>query len=148
MLLSHKAIELNHLLADMLVKLKSGSIPVLEYGDPEKPGGVFSHLRVYWMMTAGGMQFRICQLTAFGQEGSGMYYPEIADCALQCMLMVDRYHRPNPTVARIRGITPSSLTNLTWFTFVPGTERRYPNPTTPEDIDKMLPSATTIELTL
>lgn len=148
MLLPNKANELNHLLADLLVQLKTGRIPVIEYGDPEQAGGVFSHLRVKYMMTAGGMQFRICQLTAFGQEGSGLYYPEIADTALQCMLMVDRYHRPNPVAARIRGIIPASLTKLTWFTFVPGTERCYPNPTQPEDIDKMLPGATVIELTL
>lgn len=148
MLLSHKALELNRILADLLVQLKNGSVKVIEYGDPAKPGGVFSHLRVYWMMTAGGLQFRICQLTAFGQEGSGMYYPEIADTALQCMLMVDRYHRPNPVAARIRGLTPASMTNLTWFSFEPGTERRLERPTTDADIDEMLRGAEVVTLSL
>lgn len=148
MIFPERVTELDTLLKGLLVQLQAGHISNVEYGEPGAPGGPFSGIRVRYMMTAGGMQFRICQLTALGHECGGLYYPDVEATALQCMLMVDRYHRPAPVALRLRGLTPVNLATLTWFAFESGTERQLPSPTSLSDIDKMLPGATIINLTL
>lgn len=64
----------------------------MEYGHPSEPGGFMSYLRIRWMNTAGGPQFRICELY-HGREGSGDYTPELSEILLKAEQMVHHYHR-------------------------------------------------------
>jgi hypothetical protein len=54
-----------------------------------------SHLRIYYMNTAGGMQFCIKRISSH-VEGSGDYTSDIAVADIKIMDAVLYYHRPTP----------------------------------------------------
>lgn len=106
-------ILMNHkVLRQMLPILKAGGVPLLEYGELDKPGGYYSALRIRFMNTAGGPQFQLRELTSLGQEGSGFYTPDAQELLDQALLRVVKYHAPrNPRF--MRGTVPDL--QLGWF---------------------------------
>lgn len=68
----------------------------LEYGDHnEISGSILSYLRIKYMNTAGGLQYRLCTLY-LGTEGSGFYSPDPDVIIAEAMKQVIHYHRPTP----------------------------------------------------
>lgn len=109
-------LTLNRVLVDLIAKLKSGEIEVIEYGEPSHPGGFMSYLRIRYMMTAGGKQFSLHVLNSLGQQGSGFYSPDPADILVLATQQVIHYHRPTSFQVKDRS-------NLTWFAFTEGHQR-------------------------
>lgn len=102
---------------EALPKLMSGELYALEYGDPSCPGGFLSYLRIRFLPTAGGDQFTI-KLLRNGIEGSGDYYPEprVESMIERVIVLIDRYHKPNPAVARALGASKlAQRTKLSFF---------------------------------
>lgn len=105
----------------------------MEYGIPTEPGGFMSYLRIRWMNTAGGWQFRLCELYN-GREGSGDYTPEISEMLLKAEQMVQHYHRTVQSSVlrqalierRMKARTPDGQPvrdyrkELCWFKTIPG----------------------------
>lgn len=84
-------------LSSLLLELKLNSFGTnpgyfAEYGLPSDPGGPLSYLRVSWIRTHGGEQFRLCELYN-GREGSGQYTPDLSEMLLLAEQMVHYYHR-------------------------------------------------------
>lgn len=109
-------LTLNRTLTDLLAKLKSGEVEVIEYGEPGNPGGFMSYLRIRYMMTAGGRQFSLHMLNSLGQQGSGFYSQDPADILVLAMQQVIHYHRPTRLQVKDRS-------HLSWFAFCEGTQR-------------------------
>ncbi len=109
-------LALNRVLVDLIAKLKSGEVEVIEYGEPGNPGGPMSYLRIRYMMTAGGKQFSLHVLNSLGQQGSGFYSPDPADILVLATQQVIHYHRPTRFPIKDRS-------NLMWFAFIEGDQR-------------------------
>ncbi len=109
-------LALNRVLVDLIAKLKSGEVEVIEYGEPGNPGGPMSYLRIRYMMTAGGKQFSLRVLNSRGQQGSGFYSPDPADILVLATQQVIHYHRPTSFPIKDRS-------NLMWFAFIEGDQR-------------------------
>ena len=141
-------IALNRQLLDLLVKLKTGQIAVVEYGVPGEPGGYWSRVRVRYMPTAGGVQFCVKTLDSRGLESSGFYYHEGADATVAAMGFVRDYHTAQIGLKgrglRKFGNQDAEHPKMEWFVFQEGTERRLPFP----DTDEFLAGIKTITLTL
>lgn len=137
--------ELNNLLLD----LKDGRAEVVEYGDPKiQPGSYFSAIRIRWMLTAGGKQFRICQLSG-GMEGGGMYYYELQDASKAAMNLVRHYHRPTAMQTKLREKMRERHAlpvELKWFAFKEGTQVLPAPRSTEADLQLMFPNAVTFNL--
>lgn len=104
-------------LLSFLEDLQQGKIYAIEYGDPKKPNGMLSGIRIKYIMTAGGEQFRLCQLSR-GMEGSGLYYPDIESALERALIMRERYTRPieNPVMRKLLESRP--MPALSWFTIL------------------------------
>lgn len=132
-------------LAALLPKLQSGELQAIEYGPPNEPNGFMSYLRIKWILTAGGSQFRICELYR-GNEGSGYYTPEISEIQLKAENLVQHYHRTVQSSALRRqlqerlgnGHGPSD--QFDWFPV------ELPAYVPSEQIDPILPGEVVIEL--
>lgn len=109
-------LDLNRMLVDLIVKLKSGEVEVIEYGEPSNPGGIMSYLRIRYMTTAGGKQFSLHVLNSLGQQGSGFYSPDPADILVLATQQVIHYHRQTHFPVKSRS-------NLMWFAFTEGDQR-------------------------
>lgn len=114
-------LTLNRTLTDLLAKLKSGEVEVIEYGEPGNPGGFMSYLRIRYMMTAGGRQFSLHVLNSLGQQGSGFYSPDSTDILALAIQQVVYYHRPTRFPIKSRS-------HLSWFAFCEGAQRVLGHP--------------------
>jgi len=101
-------------LKDLLTKLLSGEIEAIEYGDHNNPRGVMSGIRIKYIPTMGGKQFRICQLSR-GMESGGMYYQEIDDTITQAIKLQTKYteRSSNPIIRKLLDSRPQIP--LSWF---------------------------------
>lgn len=116
MLTLHRQSELLTQLLEQMAIVKANPTLTIEYGDPTKrPGWFLSAIRIRWMQTAGGWQFRICELRS-GTEGSGAYFPTEREAAMYAMQRVVYYHRPLAPALQER-FGRSEITNLSFFTY-------------------------------
>lgn len=109
----HKLEEINEL-TNLLQQLQEGKLEAVEYGEPGNPTGWLSGIRIKFMNTMGGHQFRICQLSR-GMEGGGMYYPDISGAFEQASKLLAQYTKPieNPAIRKLLDSKPRS--ELKWF---------------------------------
>ena len=101
-------------LEEHLSKLKDGNIKSIEYGDPNNPGGYLSGIRITYIPTAGGLQFRISQLFN-GIEGGSIYHPTIDGAARISLTRKNNYIKPNPNPFIRRLLSQRKQTELSWF---------------------------------
>lgn len=104
-----------------LQKLKNGETSAIEFGDPKKPKGYFSHILIRYMATAGGSQFAIHLLNSRGQTGSGMYLGNDAEkVESEALRLVDDYMKPkvhaNPKVQEFLDKNKDSRPEFSFFT--------------------------------
>lgn len=66
-------------LNELLYALQIFEYRCLELSRPSGNGFTDARWRISWIQTAGGEQFRFCQVHAFGGEGSGIYHQSLAD---------------------------------------------------------------------
>jgi hypothetical protein len=136
--------EQHELLLSQIYMLVTMPGSCLEYGNPERPGGAFSGLRIYYINTMGGLQYRLTRLSQPGIEGSGEYTPDAKEMALMAQKARDHYERPTPlrmTIDRMRQERGDSQpAHLLWFF--------NHNPTQKRHVVKPLPGEITINLSL
>lgn len=107
-------------------KLKEDRNLRMEYGDKQLPGAYLAYVRIQFMNTAGGEQFRISTIDHLGREGSGIYSPDLKAIAREAAKMIAHYHRE--TLPRKHFLKAES-TPLEWFLFDVTTSeiRCFPN---------------------
>jgi hypothetical protein len=109
--------QINKLQAELdtlLVQLRANEISLIEYGEGNV-GGVMSYLRIRYMMTAGGMQFRLTTLIHH-VEGSGHYVPSVEEMRILALDAVLYYHR-DTGIARFR--KAFNADTMKWFAVEP-----------------------------
>jgi hypothetical protein len=136
--------EQHELLLSQIYMLVTMPGSCLEYGNPEHPGGAFSGLRIYYINTMGGLQYRLTRLSQPGIEGSGEYSPDAEEMILMAQKARAHYERPTPLRDKIRAMRrergESSDPALSWFFNHSPTQKRH--------VDKPLPGEVTISLSL
>ncbi len=104
---------------NMLLEIKMDPKKSMEFGDPTEPLGPSSGIRIRYMDTAGGSQYRLCTLDGTGRESSGGIYELDEESALiQATKMEERYLRPLPARLSQALHRPWSIrdqTRLQWF---------------------------------
>jgi hypothetical protein len=116
---------------DLLQKieiLQEGEGTVLEYGVENKPGGMFSAVRIRWMKTAGGNQYGIHVLNHLGQQGSGEYVQD-KEYALSAALKQEAYYNRLTFIGEKMKSAGLEFRKekLVWFLFKEGEQRVIPN---------------------
>lgn len=94
----------------------------LEFGDPEHRQ--MSGVQVSYMTTAGGPQYRVCRVNAFGQQYASTYTTD-PDTAFDLALdYKEAYMRPNPKLRELRAKLNEarSQSGLSAPTFQPATK--------------------------
>ena len=112
---AEKETSIKQELLGFLEELQQGKIYAIEYGDPKKPNGPMSGIRIKYIMTAGGEQFRLCQLSR-GMEGGGIYHPDAESTLKQALVLHEHYTRPikNPVMRKLLDSRP--MPESSWFT--------------------------------
>jgi hypothetical protein len=98
---------------NMLTEIKADLSKSMEFGDPESPLGLHSGIRIRYMVTAGGYQYRLCTLDSSGRESSGgIYEPDEESALIQAVKMEQHYLRP---VLHRHHLKAPSERKLQWF---------------------------------
>jgi hypothetical protein len=91
----------------------------LEFGDPDHRQ--MSGVQVSYITTAGGPQYRVCRVNAFGQQYASTYTPSYEAAFDLALDYKDAYTRPDPRLQELRAKTDSaasmleSTSKLGWF---------------------------------
>lgn len=104
-----------------LQKLKNGEVSAIEFGEPNKPMGYFSHLLIRRMNTIGGNQFSIHLINHVRQLHSGMYYGDDADkVEIEALRLAEAYLAPrqyaNPKLEAFLKKSREKMPELDFFT--------------------------------
>ena len=101
-------------LKQLLADLKEGKFEAVEFGDPDQPAGWLSGIRIKYIDTMGGTQFRICSISR-GMESGGIYHYNIEGAFEQASKMHERYTRPieNKLIRELLDKKPRP--DLAWF---------------------------------
>lgn len=98
---------------NMLTEIKMDPKKSMEFGDPSSPLGFSSGIRIRYMDTAGGSQYRLCTLDGYGRESSGgIYEPDEESALIQAVKMEEHYLRPMLYRHRLRA---PNQRKLQWF---------------------------------
>jgi hypothetical protein len=104
---------------NMLTEIKADPSKSMEFGDPKSPLGLHSGIRIRYMATAGGYQYRLCTLDSSGRESSGgIYEPDEDSALIQAVKMEEDYLRPlshKLQRALYRAGSAIDRTKLQWF---------------------------------
>ena len=101
-------------LPQLLLDLKEGKYEAVEFGEPHDPTGVMAGIRIKYIQTAGGMQFRICTLSR-GMESGGLYEPTATSTGRIAQEMQDRYTRPHPNPQIQKFLSTKPKRELSWY---------------------------------
>jgi hypothetical protein len=111
--------EMETQLQSMLIKLITGELEAIEYGDQSEPGGFHSAFRICYMQTAGGMQFRLSKLLLHrGESTLGYFGTSAAQCIACALTAIEDYHRPTCMSERLKQMRQRSkivVPELSWY---------------------------------
>lgn len=114
-LAAHKS-TLFELLCQMLEEVGAPN-SLIEYGDPDRPGGYLTYLRIRRMRPVFDQTpdtFRLTETNSLGVEGGGVYEPDVHRMVDLATSLLKRYHRVTPFHLKA---SRTVSTSLKWFRY-------------------------------